>query len=237
MFGAIGFNQQDIVKDGLVLWLDVNDKTSYPGTGTSWRDLSRGGNNGTLTNGPTFNSGNGGSIVFDGGDDYSDHGDASSINIPDSLSVNMWIKINLIDGNWRGVISKRRTDGVTNYGINFNGGANLLQWYFNNGSGYTILSVSLSANFTTGVWYNLCTIFQKSSTNTLAFLYSNGILLNSGTLSGNVGTAVVPLSIGRSFSGGEYFSGNVATTQIYNRALSQNEITQNYNATKARFGL
>ena len=55
-----------IVTDGLVLCLDAGNPNSYPGSGNTWTDLSRGRNNGTLTNGPTFDSGNGGSIVFDG---------------------------------------------------------------------------------------------------------------------------------------------------------------------------
>ena len=64
-----------IVTDGLVLYLDAANQRSYPGSGTTWSDISRGGNNGTLVNGPTFDPGNGGSIVFDGVDDY--------VSIPD----------------------------------------------------------------------------------------------------------------------------------------------------------
>jgi hypothetical protein len=59
-----------IVTDGLVLWLDAGNTPSYPGSGTAWTDLSGNKNNGTLTNGATYNSGNGGSIVFDGNNDY-----------------------------------------------------------------------------------------------------------------------------------------------------------------------
>ena len=60
----------NIVEDGLVLALDAGNTKSYPGSGTTWTDLSGKGNNGTLTNGPTFDSGNGGAIFFDGGNDY-----------------------------------------------------------------------------------------------------------------------------------------------------------------------
>ena len=59
-----------IVRNGLVLYLDAANPKSYPGSGTTWKDLSGNGNNGTLVNGPTFNSANGGSIVFDGTNDY-----------------------------------------------------------------------------------------------------------------------------------------------------------------------
>ena len=63
-----------IVKDGLVLCLDAGNSESYPGSGTTWTDLSGNGNNGTLTNGPTFNTGSLGSISFDGINDYCDVG-------------------------------------------------------------------------------------------------------------------------------------------------------------------
>ena len=59
-----------IVTNGLVLCLDAGNTKSYSGSGTTWTDLSESATNGTLTNGPTFNSDNKGSIVFDGIDDY-----------------------------------------------------------------------------------------------------------------------------------------------------------------------
>ena len=66
---AFSFSSK-VVTDGLVLYLDAANTKSYPGSGTAWSDLSRSGNNGTLTNGPTFNSARGGAIVLDGADDY-----------------------------------------------------------------------------------------------------------------------------------------------------------------------
>ena len=59
-----------IVTNGLVLCLDAANSKSYPGSGTTWTDLSGRGNNGTLVNGVGYNSGNLGSLVFDGVDDY-----------------------------------------------------------------------------------------------------------------------------------------------------------------------
>jgi hypothetical protein len=99
MFVATGFNQQDIVKDGLVLWLDANDKTSYSGTGTTWTDLSRGRNSGTLTNGPTFNSGSGGSIVFDGVDDYVTGSNSTNFAFGSGdFTVLTWAYFNTVNG-------------------------------------------------------------------------------------------------------------------------------------------
>ena len=66
------FAGPEVVEDGLVLALDAGNTKSYPGSGTTWTDLSGNGNNGTLTNGPTYSSSNGGSIVFDGVNDFVD---------------------------------------------------------------------------------------------------------------------------------------------------------------------
>ena len=82
-----------IITDSLVLYLDAGNTRSYPGSGVTWTDLSRGGNNGVLTNGPTFNSGNGGSIVFDGSNDYIQ---TTNINLTNTnaVSVDFWCKLN-----------------------------------------------------------------------------------------------------------------------------------------------
>lgn len=69
----------DIITDGLVFCLDAANSKSYPGTGTAWTDLSGNDNNGTLTNGPTFDSSNGGSIVFDGVNDQVNCGNITEI--------------------------------------------------------------------------------------------------------------------------------------------------------------
>ena len=88
--GAITGGAKNIVTNGLVFYLDAANKLSYPGSGTAWVDLSGNGNNGTLTNGPTFSSNNAGSIVFDGVDDYV--GRNSSINTGQNFSVFAWVK-------------------------------------------------------------------------------------------------------------------------------------------------
>ncbi len=87
------FTGPNIITNGLILELDAANRKSYPGSGTTWTDLSGNGNTGTLTNGPTFSSANGGSIVFDGVDDYVNCGNASSLNFErtNSFSFCFWI--------------------------------------------------------------------------------------------------------------------------------------------------
>ena len=87
-----------IVTDGLVFAVDAANYQSYPGSGTTWSDLVN-GNDGTLTNGPTFDSGNGGSIVFDGSDDYmsTTYSTPTSLQGDPNFTVCGWFKRS---GNW-----------------------------------------------------------------------------------------------------------------------------------------
>jgi hypothetical protein len=236
MAGTVAPN---IVTDGLVLYLDAANTKSYVSGSTTWVDIAA-GNNGTLVNGPTYNNANGGSIVFDGADDVVNCGDNPSINLLNDVSVNIWFKINSLTG-FQGIIAKRNTTtGYTNYGINFSNESNAFQLYFNTigGSNFRILQVTISNNFAVNIWYNVCGVFEKSGSNTVSYLYKNGMLLSSNSLVGNLATVSTPLTIGStSVTAQEPFNGNIASTQIYNRALSATEVLQNYNATKTRFGL
>ena len=84
-------NRNSIVTDGLVFYVDAGNGDSYPGTGTTWSDLV-GSNNGTLTNGPTFDSGNGGSIVFDGTNDYI----STQLTCGTTFTWSVWFKTDVV---------------------------------------------------------------------------------------------------------------------------------------------
>jgi hypothetical protein len=236
MFGAIGFNQQDIVKDGLVLWLDANDKTSYPGTGTSWKDLSRGGNNGTLNNGPTFNSGNGGSIVFDG---FDDNGVIPSGNAwgNNSFSISCACYPTFDSATYgRPMFTKWNNCGSGEFAIEY-GRSGVPSGLPNKFSGLigNAIVFETTNQYPKNNWYIVT--FTYSSDGNYKF-YVNGLLETSGStgltpsLNGNYGIGV--------FDGCrvvDFWSGNLSTILLYNKVLSVTEVLQNYNATKARFGL
>jgi len=112
---AVGYNPR-IVTDGLVLALDAGNTKSYPGSGTTWTDLSGNGNTGTLTNGPTFDSANGGSIVFDGTNDYVQV--TGSITVTSATFIT-WIKRDGNQTSWSGLIHSRNGNVV---GLHFNNG-------------------------------------------------------------------------------------------------------------------
>jgi len=201
-------------------------------TGGGWADLSGNTNHGELVNGPTFNSENFGSIVFDAVDDV--------IRIPNSTTldtqtptVEVWIKTNATSQNgfWfeKGTVN-------TQYSL-FQEGS-VIQWRHRLTNG-TLNSLSTTtANFiNTSNWYQVVGTFVSGNRR----LYINGTLVNSDTLSGTIATNNGGMSIGAygGFSGsrGYYYNGNLAICKIYNRALSATEVQQNFNATHNRFGI
>ena len=230
-----------IVTNGLVLALDAANNKSYPGSGTSWNDLSGNSNTGTLTNGPTFSTGNLGSIVFDGVDDQIECGTNSSLNISDNLSLGIWVKFNSISSS-PNLIAKQWCSG-NQFSYNWSILSDGRMYYGFDSDGFcgsiTGEYTSTNAVCTTGIWYYLNVVHTSTSIN----LYSNGVSI-PGTLAGSYGTiyiSSVPVRLGvyRNLSGAfaGYLSGNIAQSVIYNRALSSKEVLQNYNATKSRFGL
>ena len=220
-----------IVTDGLVLCLDAANKRSYPGAGTTWTDLTANKNNGTLINSPGFSSANGGSIVFDGINDYANLGTASSLFPGPSITASLfcWIKPSTVGSNII-PIGDQYTAGHRLYIGVYEGlwdaGFGGYAW---NG-GYSGTRVTATTN-----WTLISLIITAGS----AVLYVNG----QQTITKTTDTSV---TLGGFFSMGVYFFNgsidgnwqgacNIASTQIYNRALTPDEIRQNYLATKGRY--
>jgi hypothetical protein len=220
---------EGIVTDGLVLNLDGGFTPSYPRSGTTWSDVSLSGNNGTLTNGPTFNSDNGGSIVFDGMDDYVN---TNAVTLTTSSfsceSFFQWYTV----GNNRGVLhSLSYNYPNTGYLIRqADTNDNKIVVWSDNGTETFVLS---TATIPINTWKHLVVV---QNTNNCS-IYINGVLDSSQSLSNPVINITYPYRIGQRGSTGAYLSGRIAVNRIYNRALSATEILQNYNAQKGRFGL
>lgn len=228
-----------IITDGLVLNLDAGNTSSYPGSGTTWTDLSGNGFNVTLVNSPTFDSANGGSIVFDGTNDYGkNEADYNTLDFAgSSFSICMWInRIGNVTAAEEILIHKES-------GISPTGG---YQFAVDGTTGAYALRVRASSNanetFTgnsgvipTGSWVFLCVTYNGSTITG----YINGIFdSNTSTTISSIGSTNNPLGICGTFLG--YVPSTnykIASINLYNRALSASEILQNYNALKSRFGL
>jgi hypothetical protein len=222
-----------IVTNGLVLALDAGNTKSYVSGSTTWFDISGNNNSGSLVNGPTFSNQNGGCIVFDGVNDYVTS--TSNINITGSSprTFECWVYVSQsIDRNVMG--GGTETNGTMFDTIIWSQGGYLRVIGHYYGGGFDTTSTLPSRNtINLSQWNHIVHIYDG----TVCSLYTNGIFSNSSTLPLTTGNNTVKLGRGN-FSGGyNSFPGRGGIFRVYNRALSQQEITQNYNATKTRFGL
>ena len=218
-----------IVKDGLVLDLDAAKKESYPGSGTAWNDISGNGYTGTLTNGPTFDSANGGSIVFDGVDDFI--AGSASANFAfgtGDFTLSYWTYINSFSGTGTPTFIDLRTSGAgPGYADYIQ--TNKFKLFINGVDAYTS-----TGSISSGSWYNITTTRQSTTLS----VYFNGIL--DGTASNNANLTENGFRLARNIntSGTSYLNGRIASVLIYKgKSLSSTEVTQNYNALKGRYGL
>jgi len=216
-------NGPTVVTNGLVLALDAGDRNSYVSSSTTWFDLA-GTNNGTLTNGPTFSTGSGGSIVFDGTNDSINIYTNTNIPISSSqYSINVWFSATSFGtGGLVGWGAYNNNNSVTALRFNSNGFRHY--WWGSD------LDIALSMS--TNTWYNVVALYNGTTRQ----LWLNAQLVAQDTPSTHNVPYATNLTVGVTNST-EYFSGKIATSQIYNRGLSASEVLQNYNATKGRFGL
>jgi hypothetical protein len=209
------------------MFLDAGNASSYPGSGTAWTDLSGNSRNGTLTNGPTYTSADGGSIVFDGTNDFVQC--SGSITATAATFVT-WIRRNGTQSDYDGIIYSR---GATATGIQFFGTTNRIAYTWNNAvNTYTWNSGLTLPDLT----WCMIAVSVTSSSATAYLCQSSGITSATNTVS-HTSTTLNDIKIGQDDLGGRFFTGNIATAMIYDRALSAAEITQNFNALRGRYGL
>jgi hypothetical protein len=224
-------NGPQIVRDGLILHIDAANTKSYPGTGTSWTDLSGGENNGTLTNGPVYSSNNKGFFTFDGADDFANFGTSFS-NTLVNITVSSWYYPVL--HTTPSFFLAKYTGGVNGWLLAHVSSTNRFSVDGRESTAAYFQNLTTNAIYPVNRWYNV--VFTKSGTNWR--LYINSVL----EANNNNGNGTTSFNNGATFSVGRIDSidtgkGNIAQVSVYNRALSQSEIAQNYNSIKGRFGL
>ena len=209
--------------------------------GTTWNDLSGNEYNGTLVNGPAYNNGNGGHFNFDYTDDYVTTTGMANYSYTNGITVSVWYYNGGGTGSYRGVVTNGTVaDRFGGFDLrlgreDYFGGANngtRLNWRITN-SGGTATSRTIYANI--NEWHNYVGTYNNST----VAVYKDGTLFDSTTLSGGgqLKTMSDSTTIARSPGTSEYLDGKLAIVKIYNRALSATEITQNFNATRNRFGI
>jgi hypothetical protein len=222
------------VTNGLVAYWDAGNLDSYPGTGTTWYNLA-GSINGTLTNGVGFNQINGGILTFDGVDDFIQY--TSLLNVGNTFTVNCWIKPT---ANTRQTIVSNGYPYSTNKGFFMVcPGNNATELFISLGQDQKF-AISGTGMITTGAWQMVTARVNGASE--LIKLYVNGVetTYSSQTdadITLQYDTGVFTTGCRNGVAASDRLYSNFATLQIYNRALSTTEITQNYNFFKGRFGL
>ena len=222
-----------IVTENLVFCVDAANIRSYPKTGTTLTDL-KGGNNGTLTNGPTFSSDNGGSIAFDGTNDNVEipHNTNQNLSASNGHSVSVWCKW-ISGSSHQDIVSKDSESGSGREWLITKSDANRFRYHIWNSSNNAFYQDS---NYTpvSNQWVNLTQVWDGS----LLSFYVNGSL--DSTKSASVATpknstTIMRIGGGANSGSGYYFNGSVSSVLLYQKALTADEVRQNYLATKERY--
>jgi hypothetical protein len=221
-------NGPKIVTNGLVLCLDAGNPKSYPGSGTAWTDLIGNNRNITLVNGPTASKDG---ITLDGTNDYAYIFHGGSLQFSSgSYTISVWHRNNTSSTGYNGIIT------------NDNSGDNSWKIFRDQGEGYykarSGTYFAAFPSYTVNRFHHYAYTFDGSST---MILYFDGNFVSSNT-------GGQPSSNNEYMTFGSYRYNSIlqllylenqtiGPVALYNKALTRNEILQNYNATKGRFKL
>ena len=239
MSGRVGSITTDIVSDGLVFNMDAANRAStVPSTSTlktfNTIDLSQ---SGSIVTDATWKDGLPSSFDFDGSDGYIQCQDLSVLTSATQFTLNWWILTKDRDAD-HFLFGNR----VSNGGIAFQTHSSGNYFWFRNtneSNSYATFGIS---NFPENEWFNFCIVFNgsQSSDATKVKIYVNGSAISlsfSGTIPTSTPSGADPFQIAQDYLSGTYWNGNINSFNIYNRALSAEEVLHNYNALRGRFGL
>jgi len=231
-----------IVTDGLVLYLDAANPYSYVSGSLNWNDLSRSQLSGSLINGPTYSSANNGSIVFDGVNDYVQ----TTIQILDRpCTFSTWFNFTTLsaNGGYNTFFGQDTDVSILRGRFYFQKAGGNIDGAQLNKINFTLVKSDGSIVPTNGLntvqintWYNYTAVLTTTSIS----LYENGIIQNTTSNSNSFINPNTNILLNAGYYNNnivDYFPGRTPIFQIYNRALSAQEVLQNHNTTKGRFGL
>lgn len=236
-------SESGIITSDLFMHLDASNASSYPGSGTTWTDLTVNGNDATI-NGATYSATDGGIFDLDGTNDTISipHVSSLSLSTTQQRTVQVWVKFDALPGSGQQVpvigklSSSYAFDGYWS-GLYSNGGVVRCT---TNGSAVQRISNSVSPNLVSiNTWYLFTFISQITSTANTTKVYVNTtefISTAHGT-DGYTESNTLYLGYIGSGVGSLYLNGKIGACYFYTRGLSSSEVTDNYNATKTRFGL
>jgi hypothetical protein len=227
-----------IITDGLIFYIDAANQRSYSGSGLTVNSLV--GTGGTLVGGVGYTTSNNGSFTFDGSNDYVNIPYPSALNSGSPITVSLWAKWittgststtiqTLVDNNYQ--TAYQSGPGTIGFVIQDRPDLGMvLEWGASPGAGITRCTSTFQVG--DGTWRHITGTNDGAN----SILYIDGIQSGLARTAAGIGDSQPNINIGRwSFSNNRYLNGNVQGLMIYNRALSSQEVLQNYNATKGRF--
>ena len=220
-----------IVTDGLVLNLDASNASSYPGSGTTWYDLSGNGYDGTLINSPTYSSLNGGYLIFNGSNQRVANSTLSNITGNTYRTMGGWIK-GTTSENIPFALGNSPAYNAPNkgFGVNLSSTTTVAVYGI---SGYYDETGITASGLLSGNWSYLTITWDGTSIR----VYCNGTLTGTRVRSSGAYDSLPGYFVGTWTNLDRFYNGYISTFSAYNRALSDSEILQNYNVQKTRFGL
>lgn len=212
-----------LITSNLVLHLDAGDSGSYPGTGTTWTDLSPSGNDFTLSGSPTWSSAEGGHFVFDGTDDYASGTDTDFPINAEACTMSVWCTNETETSSW-GMALAYGTDGQdlcralgvdpTEHPVAAHYGSDIAD----------------TSTFTVGAWTNLVSVYDGTDIE----FYVNATSI--GTLTVTLAVALNLAYVGQQINAfSEFWNGKISHCLIYDVALSAAQVQQNYDAISVRY--
>ena len=236
---GVAYNPR-IITDGLILNLDAANTKSYPGSGTTWTDLSNENNHSTISN-FAVGSLNGGTLTADGANSFGVINAAASLQ-PASITIEVMCKPIYNDQNYANVISYPPNDDVHQspwmiYAIYLQHvSGNITSRPLHSRFGGTMV-VSSAGAFDFNAWNHLVVTFHNQAVK----FYRDGNVHSTHSISPSTinysGYENQNVFIGQNPSGSEDFEGEYSNVKLYNRALTDAEVSQNFNAIRGRFGL
>jgi hypothetical protein len=243
---ATSYTFKPIISDSIVFHIDSGNSKSYSGTGSTLSSISSAVQRTcTMVNGPIYGSYNGGSILFDGVNDYLNFSSDFLLNDYISKTFNIWFRSNSANnGTFIGDMGAAANRGwlvsIVNDGrFRFGGSNNLTDANLS-----YVTSTASGPTWSIGQWTNMCVTYNPTSTT--ASIYKDGVKLNTdiryiisgldGPVYASYSNSSISTQIGAYANGAVApFNGEINLITIYNRELTQSEIIQNYNALKNRF--
>lgn len=226
----IGFaSKAKALTDGLVVYLDAGITSSYPGSGSTWYDLSGNFTNATLDNLPSWNAG--GYFTFNG---IGNRGYFAK-TVTTDFTLSCWFRTTWAGGVgndawWKGgPLVDAEISGITSdFGMSFGAGKVLF------GIGSPDTTIASPSTYNNGVWHNAVATRLQSTGAMKLYVDTVNVANGTGSTASRLGSSLIWMGAGYNSA---VYSGDYAIARVYNKVLTQAEITQAFNADRSRFGV